>query len=183
MQPLSSSVPLSAIPLTEATAPAARPEAVSEPKPVSALATGESLALSEPRQTDMPEPLRFEEPATATAKGKGPVKTPVKKPAPPEPVKVEPPAPKEDPDAGIEKPPRLSGSKRLPEKEDDALYEMYLGVQREVRDETKALEAHLSDADKKKSDRRQIADTPGPGSLCQTARRPENRPAGVCQPV
>lgn len=120
------------------------------------LKTGESLALSEPRQSEMPEPLQFEQAATA-AQGKGPakpVKPPVKRdkpePAvkPPEPVKA-PEPPKEDPDAGIEKPPRLSGSKRLAEKDDDTLYEMYLSLQREVRDDLKASGTTLPDAEKK----------------------------------
>lgn len=144
--------------------------------PVSALAQADAAEFGTPPQSEVPKPLRFELPATAKdpVKGqtkKGPVKSPGKvvkdsknlnnlnnkgpvketNPQPvakPEPVK-EPEPPKQDPDEGIEKPERLTGSKRLPEKDDDAAYEIYLGLQREVRDDLKAAGTSIPEADKK----------------------------------
>ncbi len=145
----------------------------------SALNQIDKAEFAVPPQSDLPKPLRFELPTTQnpgkskTAKGtikasgkgsgkadqgvqdstkvknKGPAKVTRPQPNPkPETLKA-PEAPKQDPDEGIEKPERLSGSKRLPEKEDDALYETYLSLQREVRDDLKASGTLLSDPDKK----------------------------------
>ncbi|MEZ0375043.1 MAG: hypothetical protein ACAI44_38510 [Candidatus Sericytochromatia bacterium] len=123
--------------------------------PASALGAGERLALSQLTQPGgLPGPLRFEAAGVKgkeTVKGtvKGPVKGPVKVPVKAVKVKEAEPAPAPDPDAGIEKPLRLSGSSRAPEKADEALYEMYLSLQREVRDDLARAGATVSEADKK----------------------------------
>lgn len=64
-------------------------------------------------------------------KAKGPLKA--KQPEAKLPPKPEPPP--LDPDRGIEKPPLLNGSKRSPEKADQEVYQTYLSLQREVRDD------------------------------------------------
>lgn len=117
-----------------------------------ALAQGENLNLQSPEKGPLPEApaLRFEATAETRKSPKNPQpikknptpvpkKNPTPKPAPkPEPVPAPIPEPEPipvDPDAGLDKPARLKGANRSPEKSDEAVYEEYLSLQREIRDD------------------------------------------------
>ncbi|PIQ23257.1 hypothetical protein COW36_18825 [bacterium (Candidatus Blackallbacteria) CG17_big_fil_post_rev_8_21_14_2_50_48_46] len=119
------------------------PSAFPLEKPSEALSPAmlkETLTLESGQKGTLPsQPLPFEHPLLAET-AKKPLKNQPKnlKAKPLEEKKQEkPPEPPPDPDLGIEKPPALVGSKRAPEKGDQAIYEQYLSVQREVRDELK----------------------------------------------
>jgi hypothetical protein len=125
-----------------------------------ALAQGENLNVNEPEKGPLAEApaLQFAAAAPAeTAKKKptpqpnkpqpnkkNPPAPPLKKPAPPKSdplseakpeAKPEPQPEPVDPDLGLDKPARIKGSNRPPEKADEQVYEEYLNLQREVRDD------------------------------------------------
>jgi len=172
MRPLQTSPFASSLPLNTQT-PTTQSQIPEAPSPApSSLNQGEQLSLQEAVRGNLPpEPLQLEVTAGKNNKVKGPKNKQPLKPGPkpnprpnpnpnptpdlkagpkadslppkePEPVKL-------DPDRGIEKPAKIKGSGRTPEKADEQIYEDYLGLQREVRDDLDKTGTSISDAERK----------------------------------